>query len=164
MDNDGIAPMAMMKFSILRYSYLNNFKPSTVGRTRVNNTNFLKHCYSAGETCWRDTHYNKQDCMETDRAATHSTINYDGWTNFSRADVSKAWNSLTAEATASPSFTASSLLGAWSVIAFSYTFNSYSRLHKLEGLLYLNVKGKNGIMKWKSKKEPPAITRNSNLF
>jgi hypothetical protein len=49
--------------------------------------------------------------METERAATQNST-YDVWRNLSKAEVSKAGNFLTAEATANPSFTASSWLDA----------------------------------------------------
>jgi hypothetical protein len=45
-----------------------------------------------------------------------------------------------------------------------YWDNNGSSCRNWKQILYLNVKGKNRIMKWESKKEPPAKTRSSNLF
>ncbi|WRX12569.1 hypothetical protein QQP08_005056 [Theobroma cacao] len=85
---------------------------------------------------------------------------YWGWTNLSKADVSKAGNSFTAAATSSPNFTASSRLGAYDL----RNYGAYDKFKlKLILLSYLNVKRKDVIMKRKPKKDPPSKARNSDL-
>lgn len=84
-----------------------------ISKIRFNEKNSPEHPgFTANKPHLRDAEFNKQGLrMETERAATQNST-YDVWRNLSKAEVSKAGNFLTAEATASPSFTASSWLDA----------------------------------------------------
>lgn len=75
---------------------------------------------------------------------------YEACTNLSRADVSKAENSLTVASMASPSFTASSLFGAYNINMElkSQNINKLQiQCRSCKNISYLNVKGKYRVMK-----------------